>query len=188
MAKRYHSIRSQQKMARGKILFVDHFFPPIGRPKCSDPAICNFIETRSTFGTVITIYEGDDEDSMIDLKKVPSDVDGGELEKAARELRRMGININPALLQQVAKEGGADDEQPQKGEDATLESVFPEPVWPQDEPKEEWEIPTKTYLAQANKEQLLVLAARFGVTGVDEETTNANIREALKERFDQLSK
>ena len=173
-------------MDGGKIQFVDHFFPALGRPKCSDPTICNFIETRPGFGTIITIAEGDGEDVLLDRSKLPPGTNMNELELAARKLERMGFNVNPALLQQVAKDdGAADDEQPQKAGEAH-ESIFPDPVWPQDEPKKDLYIPTKTHLSQANKEDLLEMAEKFGVTGVDETTTNAVIREALKERFNQL--
>lgn len=98
MAKRYRSLRREQKLLGGKIHFVDHFFPEVSQPPCSDKKICDFIETRPGFGNLFWVYRGDAEDLAIDPSAVPEGVDVGDMELAARKLQQLGYNVNPDLL------------------------------------------------------------------------------------------
>lgn len=163
MAKRYRSLRREQKLLGGKIHFVDHFFPEVSQPPCSDKKICDFIETRPGFGNLFWVHRGDAEDLAVNPDALPDGVDVGDMELAARKLQQLGYNVNPALLKKD-------------------EETEPEP-----EPElEEPQIPTLTKIHRSSKTELVKLVEHLGWDDIDTSMVRDSIKEAVLEKAKSL--
>jgi hypothetical protein len=163
MAKRYRSLRREQRLLGGKIHFVDHFFPEVSQPPCGDKRLCDFIETRPGFGRLFWVHRGEAEDLAVNPDALPEGVDVGNMELAARKLQQLGLNVNPALLKK-------DEEEQPKPE--------PEP--------EEVQVPTLTKIHQSSKKELVKMVKHLGWDDIDTSMVRECLKEAVLEKAKSL--
>lgn len=166
MAKRYRSLRRGQKMFGGRIVFVDHLFPQRNAPPCDDPELIRWLESNPGFGKSITLYDDTEDVPVVDPASIPegSDVSAEALSAAMVQLKRMGMDVNPALLQKpVETEETLDDEE--EGEQIVNT------------------LPTLTYVAQANKEGLQEIVQKQGWDDINQEGTVSYLRDAIREKI-----
>ena len=153
-------------MFGGRIEFVEHFFPQMKHPPCDDQEIIDWIESRGAFGKTITLYEDTEAKApVIDPESIPegSDVSAEDLSAAAVQLQKMGIEVNPAILQDAEETEETPDED--EGEPAVDT------------------LPTLTYVAKANKEDLQEVVKKQGWDDINLEGTVTYLRDAIRERI-----
>lgn len=160
-AKRYRSLRREQRMLGGEIFFENHFFPAMSKPPCDDPDIQEYIESRPKFGTVITLFSEDERPVVVDPESIPEGVSQEGMTAALQHLQRMGINVNPKYL-----EGGSAEETPEEEEGEPAVNT----------------LPTLTYVAKANKVQLQDIIDKNGWTDLNRDATVMNLRDAVREK------
>lgn len=148
-------------MMGGKILFSDHLFPQANQPMCSDKQICDFIESRPGFGTLFYIVDADGPDVSINPDFAAGEASEGEMERVVRELRRKGLNVNPALLK------GPDQDE--------SEGEAPAPSKP----------PTKTIIRRARVALLKQIVKDQGWTDIDLEGSADYIRDAAIKKIEE---
>lgn len=165
MAKRYRSTRNGAKMFGGRVLFHKHFFPQMGQPPCDDPEICAWIEALPGFGKMFFLHEDTENIPVINPESIPegSSATVEDLGAAAVQLQRMGIEVNPNILQ---------DEQ------ETEET----PVQDEGEPVVDT-LPTLTYVAKANKEDLQEVVKKQEWDDINLDGTVSYLRDTIRERI-----
>lgn len=154
MGKRYRSTHKGLIMGDGRggtIRFTHHRFPKWGDPPCEDRSLIAHIESVKGFGKTIFIEEGTGGDSLVQQQPDNPDTELQILERAAREMQRMGLHVNPAVL----KETGV-------------------------EPVEEKTPPTPGFVNTAKKSELISLIEEWG-WNIDTNATNAVMREKILE-------
>jgi len=161
MAKRYRSLRREQRLLGGKIMFVDHFFPEVNKPPCGDQKLCSFIETRPGFGTQFWVHRADAEDVMVEPDAVPDGMTVDDMEGTARALQRLGLNINPSLL---------------KKEPPPEEELTDEPL----------QLPSLTKVHKASKTELLSMVERFGWKDINTNTNAPALKHSVVEKVRSL--
>ena len=148
-------------LSNGKrILWVGHRFPPRGDPPCTDPMIISEIEARKGFGAAFWQEKSPDE-ILIYPAAVPKDCETDILEKAAKRLVELGVNVNPKFL--------IEDEE---------EEV--------ERPEEPPQLPSKTIISNSKKKELIEVVERFG-WDIDLDLSAKDLKKAIREKIDELS-
>jgi len=168
MAKRYRSLRKGQRLFGGRIIFADHFFPQIKEPPCDDERLIEHIESRPGFGKSFWLYTDEDvKPPAINPESIPEGASEEGLSAAAVQLKRMGLNVNPALL---------------KKQDAATEDPGEETPEPTEEPIVNV-LPTNQYVRTANKSRLIEIIERHGWDDIDKNGHNVYLRAAIMEKI-----
>jgi hypothetical protein len=166
VGKRYRSLRREQRLRGGTIFFEDHHFPAQRLPLCDDEEICEWLESRSTFGTVITLVEDSNAELVVDPGKIPDGVNAENFSEAVKFLGGIGINVNPDLLE-------AKEEEPEpEGEQEAIPDI---------------PLPTLTFVNTAKKSDLIAVVERFGWDDIDKNGHNVYLRDAIKEKVKALT-
>ena len=172
MAKRYRSLRREQRMLGGKILFAGHLFPPEGHPPCDDPRLIEHIESRAGFGTLFFVLNEDEKEIVINPESIPEGVSGASMSAALKNLQKMGIDVNPAFLAEAEK---------------TTEPPPETPAPPPEGEHDDHEIntlPTLTFVRKANKEDLQRTIKVNGWEDIDLNGHNVYLRDAIREKIE----
>jgi len=168
MGKRYRALRKNFRMsiAAGKaILWHGYRYPPKGQPACTDKEIIQAIESKKGFGQQFW-EEQDPDEILINPQAVPPDCDAAHLERAAKEIVRLGMHVNPKFL---------------KPEDEEEEA---EELSPEEEPPQ---IPTKTFVNSAKGAELVAMIKKLGWDDIDTSAKVKDMKAAVKAKIEELS-
>ncbi len=149
-----------------KILWSGYRYPPKGHSPCTDDKIIDFIEAKPVFKSGHIWIDKAPEDIVINPQAVPDDCEAVILEKAARRLIELGVNVNPKLIM-----------------DAEEEVEEPEVV---EIPEEPPQLPIKSLISSYKRAELEDLIERFGW---DMDVPNLNVTElkaAVRAKIEEL--
>jgi len=161
IGKRYRSMRRSFYMTVprvGRIMWADFRYPPKGHPPCTDQRIIEHIESRRGFGGRFW-EEMSPDDVLIEPQAVPPDCEAAHLERAAKQLVSLGLNLNPKFLKK--------DEEPEEEVEAA------EPL----------QLPAKTTITTMRRGELEELIALHG-WDVDLSMNVGDLKKAVREVID----
>lgn len=145
-----------------RILWADFRYPPRKHPPCTDDRIIDFIEAKRGFGEGRKFWvDKEPAEILINPEAVPDDCEAQHLEKAAKQLVKMGVHVNPKLL----LDPDAEEEE---------------------RPEEPPQLPSKGAINSMKRKELDAVVERFSWE-FDEGLNVNDLKVAIKEKIDVLS-
>ena len=168
MGKRYRSNMKGVIHGDGKggvIRFVNHLYPPFGKPELEDETVIAAIEGSPKFGKTIKAVKNIGA-PMVAPQPEHVDAELQHLQRAAAEMEKLGLNVNPKIQERIDEKlaAKAKDEKPEL-------------------------LPTKTFVKSAKKAELIEAIEKHGwADEIDLNSHNTALREFITKKIEESKK